>query len=205
MTDKPVPQWLQLELLANHPGVEVRWMDYGPRKTFVIPVYGDAFYRLVTKKLGSETVMYRRHITAMTDLKWKLHPLTYLPDTEHAPTGRWVVFQTNVATGELLKMFDVVLDDGSLHPLDRRVLDGILARDGKYGAHDRALADVEAAPDVAEGIAIANFEEQASDVFERIHFEVSKHPTPGAANAPVDPLFDENDISVYNEPASSEL
>jgi len=192
-----VPQWLLDELALSHPGIEIKWTRYpDKRKTFVLPVYGDAFHRMTSWRVGGvPVVMHRRHITPTSDTKWQLHPRTYLPQSDEVPDGRFVVFQTNVKTGELIKLFDVVYDDGRPHPLDRRVLAGINVRDGKHGAHDKAIADVEAAPDVAQAEADHAFEESVGDLFLRIHHDVMKETT-GGANLPHDPA--ENEVIIEN-------
>lgn len=189
-----VPDWMRLELQLNHPGITIKWLPWGERKVFVLPITGDAFYRMPAKKLNG-AVMYRRYLTAGTALRWQLHPQTYFPDAECVTHARWVVFQENKETGETVKLFDVVNDDGSFHPLDMRVIEAIQRRDGKFGAHDKALADVEAIPQLAETAALANLEEVTDDLFHRIAYDVKKATT-DTANVKEDP--EEDQILVWN-------
>lgn len=192
MDEYPVPGWLKAELAANHPGIEIRWMPYGERKEFVLPLVGDAFHRMPARKLNN-TVMYRRYITPDSPPKWRLHPLTYFPESDKVTTGRFVVFQTNAVRGEVVKLFDCVNDDGSLHPLDRRVVEAIQRRDGKFGAQEKAIADVEAAPERGGDVAGYNLTEATGDLFERIHHDVLKH---ASENACVPPEDDEDSLEI---------
>lgn len=183
-----IPDWLKAELVA-HPSIEVRWIDYGPRKVFVLPLVGDAFYRMPVRKLN--TILYRRYITAGSPLKWKLHPLTYIPDPECVTDGRWVVFQTEKDTGAIWKLFDVVHDDGSFHPLDRRVLEAIQRRDGVKDAHEKAIKDVEeVVPEAAEKSAYEDYENKSYDLFGQIYHDVKRVAVDHACIEP-DPTEDD--------------
>jgi hypothetical protein len=194
-----IPQWLKDELAVAHPRIEIAWMPYGDRKVFVLPVVGDAFWRLqVTKSAAWKTgmpfargtVLYKRHITAGTDPKWKVYgPHVYVPDTNCVTDARWVVFQKNVRTGAVIKLFDVVEDDGSPMPLDRRVLLGIQLRDGRHGAHDRAIKDVEEAPQKAEDSKLAEVHEAGVELFRRVHHDIKKAVSDHAVEP--DPADDE--------------
>lgn len=187
MTESTLPEWLRLELSVAHPGITLKWLPWGDRKVFVLPLTGDAFWRIRSPKLN--VVLYRRHITHGTALKWQLHQQTYIPDAECVTDGRWVVFQENHVTKDCVKLFDVVNDDGSYHPLDRRVLAAIQVRDGRHGAHDKAIKSVEAQPQIADKLSMARFEDATGDTFRRIHHDVKRAATDHAGVTP-DPLED---------------
>lgn len=185
MLTDTLPEWLRLELAAAHPGITIKYLPWGDRKVFVLPLHGDAFWRIRNRKLG--VVLYRRHITHGTSLKWQLHQQTYIPDPECVTDGRWVVFQENHATKDCVKLFDVINDDGSFHPLDRRVLAAIQVRDGAHGAHDKAIESVEGQEHQADARRFKQFEESTGDMFSRIYHDVKKAATDHACVTP-DPL-----------------